>query len=51
MNYLHYTGKNINKRAKEVFAFLRVRLRKRESESSTCGEKVKEVSVIDADAY
>ena len=37
--------------AKEVFAFLRAKLRKREAESSTCGEKVKEVSVIDADAY
>lgn len=51
MNNLSYTGKNINKGAKELFAFLRAKMCKRAVESSSCGEKVKEVAVIDADAY
>ena len=51
MNYLPYTGKNINKRAEERFAFIRTKMYKRAEESSASGEKVKEVTVIDADAY
>ena len=51
MNYLPYTGKNINKLAKELFAFIRTKISKSAEESSSSGEKVKEVNVIDADAY
>ena len=51
MNYLPYTGKNINKRVKELFAFIRTKMYKGAEESSSSGEKVKKVTVIDADAY